>query len=205
MTDLAPEREALVDLAAAIATRDPDQLESAISVALRDAAPVEAEEIILQAHLFVGFPISLHALARWRKWSGSPAPAALPEGEAEWEQRGPEVCARVYGGSYLRLRERVAELHPELDRWMVVGGYGRVLGRPGLDLATRELATSALLSVWDAPPQLHSHLRGALNAGAEETEVARAVEIGCSRANAGAAARARAEWASVRARIHQPA
>ena len=60
---------------------------------------------------------------------------------------------------------------------MVEGGYGRVIGRPGLDLATRELCIAALLAVWDSPRQLHSHLRGALNAGASVADVTRAMEI----------------------------
>jgi alkylhydroperoxidase/carboxymuconolactone decarboxylase family protein YurZ len=45
----------------------------------------------------------------------------------------------VYGGMYERLRANVRELHPSLDAWMIVEGYGKVLSRPGLDLARREL------------------------------------------------------------------
>jgi 4-carboxymuconolactone decarboxylase len=40
------------------------------------------------------------------------------------------------------------------------------MSRPGLDLLRRELCTVAQTGVLDAPRQLHSHLRGALNAGA---------------------------------------
>jgi 4-carboxymuconolactone decarboxylase len=54
---------------------------------------------------------------------------------------------------------------------MIVEGYGKVLSRPGLDLATRELCIVALLAPQDAAPQLYSHLRGALNAGAAEDSV----------------------------------
>ncbi len=50
-------------------------------------------------------------------------------------------------------------------------GYGKVLGRPGLDLATRELCIVALLAVLRTPRQLYSHLRGALNAGAPPPEM----------------------------------
>ena len=42
----------------------------------------------------------------------------------------------------------------------------RTLARPGLDLMRRELCTVAPDSGAGAPRQLHSHLRGALNAGA---------------------------------------
>jgi 4-carboxymuconolactone decarboxylase len=58
---------------------------------------------------------------------------------------------------------------------MLTEGYGKVLARPGLDLKTRELCIIALLASQDAPHQLHSHLRGALNAGATTAEVDAAV------------------------------
>jgi len=59
---------------------------------------------------------------------------------------------------------------------MVVEGYGKVLGRPQLDLATRELCIVALLAVLGAPRQLYSHLRGAMNAGADPSEVEETLE-----------------------------
>ncbi len=49
---------------------------------------------------------------------------------------------------------------------MITEGYGRTLGRAGLDLMRRELCTVAQTAVLETPRQLHSHLRGALNAGA---------------------------------------
>jgi 4-carboxymuconolactone decarboxylase len=78
-----------------------------------------------------------------------------------------------------------------------VGGYGRVIGRPGLDLATRELCIAALLAVWKSPRQLHSHLRGALNAGAGRDEVTAAVEIACRYLDLGAATELRSFWGRV--------
>jgi 4-carboxymuconolactone decarboxylase len=57
-------------------------------------------------------------------------------------------------------------LHPALDGWMITEGYGRTLARPGLDLTRRELCTVAQTAVLETHRQLHSHLRGALNAGA---------------------------------------
>jgi 4-carboxymuconolactone decarboxylase len=106
----------------------------------------------------------------------------------------------VYGRSYSRLRQAVAALHPDLDRWMVEEGYGRVLGRPGLDLATRELCIAALLAVWDAPRQLHSHLRGARNAGATDAGIGAALEIARELLPAGRAAEVEALWDAVRSR-----
>ncbi len=72
----------------------------------------------------------------------------------------------MYGENYRKLRESVLMLHPAIDSWMITEGYGRTLGRPGLDLMRRELCTVAQTAVLEAPKQLHSHLRGSLNAGA---------------------------------------
>lgn len=194
---LDPAREALIRVSAALATRDAAAVRAALEVAARDADPRAVEETLLQAHLFVGFPDALNAVVVWREVSGQAAPAASGEDCDGWQTRGAEVCSRVYGKNYEKLRRNVRALHPELDRWMVEGGYGRVIARAGLDLRTRELCTLALLAVWNAPRQLHSHLRGALNAGAETAEVDRAVEIACGYLDPDRASGVRALWSEI--------
>ena len=197
---LDPQRAALVALAAAIGTRDAVRIREAAMHAAGDAAPGEVEELLLQSHLFVGFPDAMSAIAIWREVSGRPAPAASGEHADDWMHRGEAVCATVYGSNYRRLRANVAGLHPEMDRWMVEGGYGRVLGRPGLGLATRELCVAALLATWGALRQLHSHLRGALNAGARMAEVDAAVDAACELVPPERAQEIRALWNGIRTR-----
>lgn len=191
-------RRALLGVAAALGTRDGARLREALDAAARDADGAAVEEVILQSHLFVGFPDALNALAAWREVSGRPAPAASAEDPAGWTARGERVCASVYGASYARLRENVRALHPDFEDWMVTGGYGRVIGRPGLELATRELCIAALLAAWDAPRQLHSHLRGALNAGASADEVQEAVDAACAAIGAERGGEVRALWERIR-------
>src|SRR5690606_12397590 len=116
---------------------------------------------------------------------------------AEWRRRGEAVCARVYGAQYERLRERVAGLHPDLEAWMLEEGYGKVLGRPGLALGVRELRVVATLVPQDAPAQLRSHLRGALNVGVAAQDVAEALEIACGFAAPARADSAPGVWAQV--------
>jgi len=193
-------RLALLRVAAALGTRDADRVRSALAEARGAADATAVEEVILQSHLFVGFPDALNALGAWREVGGLPAPAASGEDPAGWEARGEDVCEAVYGANYRKLRENVRALHPDFEGWMVAGGYGRVIGRPGLDLETRELCIAALLAVWNVPRQLHSHLRGALNAGATVAEVDEAVEVACAFVAADAAARVRALWAEIRAK-----
>ncbi|HEX5725521.1 MAG TPA: carboxymuconolactone decarboxylase family protein [Longimicrobiaceae bacterium] len=193
-------RAALLHLSATLALRDEARTRAALRRAAAEADAAAVEEVILQAHLFVGFPDALNALAAWREVGGLPAPAGAGEDPAGWEARGERVCAAVYGANYGRLRENVRALHPDFDGWMVAGGYGRVIGRPGLDLATRELCIAALLAAWNVPRQLHSHLRGALNAGAAPAEVDEAVEAACALLDAARAAGVRRLWAEIRAK-----
>jgi 4-carboxymuconolactone decarboxylase len=166
---LGPRLRALVRLSAAL-TADEDTLRAAMDRAA-EVAPAAAEEVLLQSYLFLGFPVALNALGLWRRRTGRPPPSPTGETPAEWESRGVEICRAVYDHQYEALREVMAGLHPDLDRWAIVEGYGKLLGRPGLDLRTRELCVGALLSGIDARRQLHAHLRGCLNVGAAPAEV----------------------------------
>jgi 4-carboxymuconolactone decarboxylase len=167
---------ALVRFAAAIAEGDEEELLARIDELRAADTPVAwVEELLLQSLLMVGYPRTLVAMAFWRQAGEIPAPASDPDADykrvAEWRRRGEATCATVYGDHYRKLRQNVAALHPALDAWMVVEGYGRTLSRPGLELSLRELCVVAQTAVLDTPRQLHSHLRGALNAGASVEDV----------------------------------
>ena len=129
-------RESLIALSAAIGSRDRERLRAALLRAREEGGAAAVDEVLLQSHLFVGFPIALNAIVLWREL-GCTDPA-LVEGDADWTGRGEEVFGAVYRRNAQAVRERVVTLHPDLERWMVVGGYGRVIGRPGVDLRTRE-------------------------------------------------------------------
>ena len=191
-------RESLIAVSAAVATRDVAEVERALRIAARTAHSESVDEVILQAHLFVGFPVALEAMRLWRTISRRETVDDVLDDPTVWATRGAAVCRTVYAENYEKLRMNVAALHPDFDRWMVDGGYGRVIGRPQLDLVTRELCIAALLAVWDAPRQLHSHLRGALNAGAHPEEVEEAVEVACRYLSPTAAAEVRELWSKVR-------
>jgi 4-carboxymuconolactone decarboxylase len=165
----------LIDISAALAGGSAGRLDSALRAAIDVASPQAIEEVLLQSYLFLGYPAALRGLAAWRRISGLPALGEPAKDSDAWERRGKEICARVYGGQYEKLRANIAALHPDMERWMVIEGYGKVIGRPGLDLITRELCIVAVLAPQDAGPQVYSHLRGALNAGADENEVDEAV------------------------------
>jgi len=166
----------LVRIAGAIAGSPEGQVRAVMSDALDSVDPIAVEEIILQSYLFAGFPRALNAARAWRAASERAAPAIDQESLVAnldmWRELGERTCAIVYGDSYDRLRQNVRELHPALDEWMIVDGYGKVISRPGVDLRTRELCIVAACAVAGQQRQLHSHLHGAMNAGATEAEVA---------------------------------
>ena len=169
----------LVRTAAVIAVGSEPDIRAALAVAARVCDPVAIEEVVLQSYLFAGFPRALNAAREWRRISGVEAPAddegAHFELVPEWTRRGEEACAIVYGPFYEGLRKNIRALHPALDAWMIVDGYGRTLARPGLDLRRRELCVVAICSAARQDRQLHSHLHGALHAGATAGEVAGAL------------------------------
>jgi 4-carboxymuconolactone decarboxylase len=170
---------ALVRTAAIVATGDDRAVRAVLVDAARRADPVWVEEMILQTYLFAGFPRSLNAMREWRRASGRPAPAsdedATLAAAPAWTERGEITCSTVYGPFYERLRHNINALHPALDAWMIVEGYGKVLGRPALPLVVRELCIVAVCAASRQERQLHSHLHGALHAGAHPAAVGEAL------------------------------
>lgn len=197
---LDPGTRSLVSLSAALAGRNDGALDAALEEALAEAAPEAVEEALVQSYLFLGYPAALNALARWRELSGRRPPAPTSEERGEWRRRGVEVCRKVYGDQYEALRRNIRDLHPDMEGWMLEEGYGKVLGRAGLELRVRELCIAALLAVLDTPVQLYSHLRGALNAGADPGEVDEALEAAAGYMDDGARRTAEATWRRVRER-----
>lgn len=180
----------LVWLSAAVAAGSEAEVRAALAAAVAAEVPsIWVEELLLQSYLFSGFPRALNAAREWRRLSPTPAPsesAANPDDAEAWLARGEATCAAVYGEMYEKLRRNVFDLHPALDAVMVMDGYGKVLGRPGLDLPRRELCIVAACAVTGQDRQLHSHLHGALNVGVapaalEETIAALAPTLGPDR------------------------
>ena len=166
----------LVRFAAAIAQGDEPELRERVRSLRMGQVPVAwIEELLLQSILMCGYPRALVAIAVWRTFSGVRAPASDPdagyEQAGEWTRRGEVTCEVVYGTNYEKLRDNVRALHPAVDLWMITEGYGRTLSRPGLDLMRRELCTVAQTAVLETERQLHSHLKGALNAGADPVQI----------------------------------
>src|SRR5881296_4173336 len=199
---------ALVNVAAALAHGAVPELEARFAAARDARVPgLWIEELLLQSMLVVGYPLALVAFGAWRG-VGGPAPVEGDGAEdlahADWESwaaRGAAVCRAVYGRAYHKLLVNLRALHPALEDLVLVDAYGKVIGRPGLDLKRRELCTVAAVAVLGtAPQQLHSHLRGALNTGATREEVEAVLALIEGDLDPEHRERAREQWADVKKR-----
>jgi 4-carboxymuconolactone decarboxylase len=198
---LSAEDSVLVRLAAVLAAGSEAEVRAHLEQATTVVRPEWVEEVILQTYLFGGFPRALNGMREWRRVSGRAAPRA-DDGErfgdfAAWAGRGEQTCATVYGPFYARLRHNIRALHPALDAWMIVEGYGKVLSRPGLDLARRELCIVAACAAAGQVRQLHSHLHGALHAGAAPRAVGGTLDALADLLRPDDLARCRQLWARV--------
>ena len=204
---LDPATAALVRLAAAVAQGDVSELQERLAAAQgAGVSSLWIEELLLQSMLVVGYPLALVAFAVWRESAGPTAEgghAAEPLAHEDWQawaDRGAAVCREVYGRAYHKLLLNLRALHPALEDLVLVDAYGKVIGRPGLDLKRRELATVAAIAVLGTAQQLHSHLRGALNTGASPEEVDAVLELVAGDLDPEFLRRAHEQWADVKDR-----
>ncbi|MEO7363075.1 MAG: carboxymuconolactone decarboxylase family protein [Gemmatimonadaceae bacterium] len=190
----------LVRLAAQLAGGSEADVRVALQAAAQSVNAFWVEEVILQTYLFAGFPRSLNGAREWRRISGRTAPL-LDEGERfdgeGWRTRGEATCETVYGRFYKQLRANIRDLHPALDSWMIVEGYGKVLSRPQLELWRRELCIVAACAIGRQDRQLHSHLYGSLHAGASAAQVTAALDALTDLVSAADMARYNALWSRV--------
>ena len=190
----------LIDLAAVLAAGPEGEMRSSLEAAAKGSVdPIWVEELVLQTYLFAGFPRTLNGMRLWRRASNRVSETADFEESLSslWTSRGEKTCEDVYGTLYKRLRANIRSLHPALDTWMI-DLYGRVLGRPGLDLKRRELCIVAACAALEQDRQLHSHLHGALNAGASADEVDETLRIVAPRMSAESSHRYSLLWTRVR-------
>ncbi|MBS1492202.1 MAG: carboxymuconolactone decarboxylase family protein [Bacteroidetes bacterium] len=126
--------------------------------------PYKIYESMLQIYLFCGFPatiIGIQAFSKHFKISISKESYNLKIFKA----RGKLNCKEVYQSNYEKLIHNFDKMSPDLAEWMIVEGYGKVLGRKNLSLKERELVNVAILCTNYYEHQLFSHLKGSMNTG----------------------------------------
>lgn len=167
-----PRLRLMVQLAALIACHAVDEYRVMLGAALTvGVTPVEAKEIVYQAVPYVGmgkvFDI-LHAtnaelLARD---IALPLPAQSTTDAGNRFARGRALQIRIFGD---RIERMVAQAPPDeahIQHFLAANCFGDVCSRDGLDPATRELLTFAMLAaLGGCEPQLAGHVAGNLAMG----------------------------------------
>ncbi|MHC4941440.1 MAG: carboxymuconolactone decarboxylase family protein [Planctomycetota bacterium] len=181
--DIEPECTPLGAILALVALGDFNRLESLLKTGLdKGLEPGDVQEILLQSHLFSGFPRAIFALQLFdtelerRKLKTAEAAHGSDSEETDRLQRGMELFKRVYDKNTDTVLDTLGALYPGYDRWVLEDAYGRVLSRHQLSGKIRELCAVAALTVCGVPKQLRSHIMGALNLGATPEEVRQIIQ-----------------------------
>lgn len=86
--------------------------------------------------------------------------------------RGQKALAEIDGQAGQAVIDSLADVAPDLARYVIEFAFGDVYSRPGLDLRAREIATiAALTAMGTARPQLKVHINAGINVGLSQQEV----------------------------------
>jgi|GEM_PF-4808219 len=134
-------------------------------------------EAILQSYLHDGYATALEGLCIlkdvWPDQHGELDQRSI----SDWEKDGEELFYKIYGSVGNKVRSNIGSISPELSRWMVTEGYGKVLSRNHLDVKTREILTVVVLTIKSRKTQLYSHIRGALRVGVQKDVLHRVFDM----------------------------
>ena len=175
-------QKVLCTVACLQAVGDDTALTEMLNLALSDpGALIPLYEVLLQGHLFCGYPraiesfFCLHKAARQRGVALDEIVPVPLEGSQVLMDRGIAAAGAVHRGKLGQIRNKINAISPDLGYLMIAEGYGHILCRPGLDLPARELAVVACLTGLGAMRQLNSHIRGSLNVGCSAAQVFEAI------------------------------
>lgn len=176
--DLDPDCIPLGAVLALVSISEFDTLEFYLNFLLdRGLHPSDIHEILLQSHLFAGFPRAITGLeifVRSLRNQGLDLRDFRNMESHKREKRlrrGRKLFEKVYRNNAKAVLKSLRSLSPQYDRWVLEDAYGCVLSRPFLSGKVRELCAVAALTVTGGPRQLRSHIMGAVNVGAHAGEV----------------------------------
>ncbi|MER6090777.1 carboxymuconolactone decarboxylase family protein [Streptomyces bluensis] len=91
-------------------------------------------------------------------------------------ERGLAILGEMSGARGAAIVDALADIAPDLGRFVVEWAYADIFDRPGLDLQERELATvGALAALGDTASQLTFHIDAALRVGVTPVEIVEAL------------------------------
>jgi 4-carboxymuconolactone decarboxylase len=139
--------------------------------------PEEIQEALIHCCLYAGFPTTVNSLeAAHEAFSerGIEVPQTdVPEVSLEeMESRGRELREKLMGvqdqGGYVNA---LNDLAPDLRRLTLQFGFGEIFYRPGLDLKSRVVCSTAALTALRANAQLRNFLQAGLRVGFSKEEM----------------------------------
>jgi AhpD family alkylhydroperoxidase len=134
------------------------------------------EETLLMCVLFCGFPRVITAWEHLEQvWPAATPPRGGALDGAEQAEAGRALFAAIYGKNDQPVRDMLRGYHEELHDFVLEAAYGRILTRPGLSAATREVIAVSVLAAQAQERQLAGHARGARRLGATRAELREAV------------------------------
>ena len=138
---------------------------------------IKIYETLLQNYLFAGYPSALLSLKLLKEmYPNKKLPKAADMNLYHFRIMGEANCRKVYGKKYQKLISNVKNFSPDMAEWLVLEGYGKVLGRKGLSLKERELCIVATLTALKFEDQLYSHINGAFRVKASIKEIQSVIE-----------------------------
>jgi len=133
---------------------------------------IKIYETLLQNYLFAGYPSALLSLKVLKEvYPNKKLTKAADMNLYHFRKRGVANCKKVYGHKFEKLIRNVKNFSPDMAEWLVLEGYGKVLGRKGLTFKERELCIVAILAAMKFEEQLYSHINGAFRAKASIEEI----------------------------------
>ena len=141
-----------------------------------ESNPEHIYETLLQVYLFNGFPATIESLKLFKEHFHDYEPSKEQYNVNLFEKRGIINCKQVYSSNFNKLQQNIGSFSPDLADWMLIEGYGKVMGRSGLPMQTRELLNVAMLSTNFAEHQLYSHIKGSSNTGSDQNTIRQVIE-----------------------------
>ena len=165
-------------ICAASVSRSEQNFRKLIFLAKRKKIPYfKLYEALLQSYLFAGYPSAMVSLKILREYFPNTTHRNTNDMNLyHYKKRGEQNCKLIYGSKYDKLIYNVRHFSPDLSKWLVLEGYGKVLSRKGLSLKEREFCIVSVLSILKFEDQLYSHINGAARTGAKLIEIKSVIE-----------------------------
>lgn len=171
-------KEIIPLISAAAVLRNYKLFRELISLAKSKSIPFKKlYEALLQNYLFAGYPVALVSLKILKEnFPDKSLGKAADMNLYHFMNQGISNCKKVYGEKFDKLILNVKSFSPDLAEWLILEGYGKVLGRKGLSFKERELCVVSVLTAMKFEDQLYSHIVGAFRAGASIKEIQKVIE-----------------------------